>query len=79
MKRPKRALVILFLLPVLILSSGVSTLTDRDPGLHDWENPRVFNINKEQPRASFIPFRTVDEALNMKKKQSVFYKSLNGR
>ncbi|MGM0620633.1 MAG: glycoside hydrolase family 2 TIM barrel-domain containing protein [Bacteroidota bacterium] len=44
----------------------------------DWENPAMFNQNKEKPRTYFIPFRSVDEALNLDKKQSVFYKSLNG-
>lgn len=44
----------------------------------DWENPVMFNQNKEKPRTFFIPFRTAEEALNLDKKQSVFYKSLNG-
>jgi beta-galactosidase len=44
----------------------------------DWENPAMFNQNKEKPRTYFIPFRTVNEALNKNKNQSVFYKSLNG-
>ncbi|MCG6187582.1 glycoside hydrolase family 2 TIM barrel-domain containing protein [Maribellus maritimus] len=44
----------------------------------DWENPLIFNHNKEEPHVTLMPFRTVDEALTQKRNQSVFYKSLNG-
>lgn len=29
---------------------------------NDWENPRVFEINKEPAHATFIPFATIEEA-----------------
>lgn len=44
----------------------------------DWENPQIINQNKEAAHATFMPFRTVDEALTQKRNQSGFYKSLNG-
>ncbi|WP_308991308.1 glycoside hydrolase family 2 TIM barrel-domain containing protein [Mariniflexile litorale] len=45
---------------------------------HDWENPEVFRINKEAPRASFIPFKTVEEVKEDNASKSTFYTSLNG-
>ena len=45
---------------------------------HDWENPEVFNINKEAPRALFIPFSTDDEVIADDASQSDFVLSLNG-
>ena len=44
----------------------------------DWENPAVFRINKEAPRATFFPFATSQQALTFDKTQSPFVKSLNG-
>ncbi|MCF6357919.1 MAG: DUF4981 domain-containing protein [Draconibacterium sp.] len=44
----------------------------------DWENPQMINQNKEATHATFMPFRTVDEALTQKRNQSVYYKSLSG-
>ena len=46
---------------------------------NDWENPAVFQINREKPRASSIPFQSV-KALNTDDySSSVFYRSLNGK
>ncbi len=44
----------------------------------DWENPAMFDQNKEKPHATLMPFRTVDEALTQKKHQSVYYQTLSG-
>lgn len=44
----------------------------------DWQNPEVFKINKEAPRASFIPFETEAQVKEDIAKNSPFYKSLNG-
>lgn len=44
----------------------------------DWENPTVFGINKEQPRASFIPYLNIDDVINDDPINSPFYTSLNG-
>ncbi|MEN8186921.1 MAG: glycoside hydrolase family 2 TIM barrel-domain containing protein [Bacteroidota bacterium] len=46
--------------------------------VQDWENPQIFNINKEKAHTTLMPFRTVEEALTLKSNQSVYYKSLNG-
>lgn len=43
-----------------------------------WEDPTVFQINKLEPRAHFIPYKTVDQARAKDKWQSPFLQSLNG-
>lgn len=44
----------------------------------DWENPKMFNQNKEKPHATLMPFSNIEAALTKKRTASVFYKSLNG-
>ena len=44
----------------------------------DWENEQVLHINTEPPRATFVPFATVEQALNGDFTNSPFYLSLNG-
>ena len=44
----------------------------------DWENPAVFRINKEAPRATSMPFPTKQEALTKKRLESPWCKLLNG-
>jgi beta-galactosidase len=43
--------------------------------INDWENPRVFGINKETPRASAIYYPNLISLLNA---ESSYYQSLNG-
>jgi beta-galactosidase len=45
---------------------------------HDWENPAVSEINREAPRAYFIPYATAEQALQTDIWQSPFIQSLNG-
>jgi beta-galactosidase len=47
-------------------------------GKNDWENEEIFGLNKEQPRATSIPFRTKESALNKGIYQSQNHHSLNG-
>lgn len=44
----------------------------------DWENPKMFNQNKEEPYATFVPFPDIESALKGDEKNSPFYQSLNG-
>ena len=44
----------------------------------DWENEQVLHINSEPPRATFVPFATVEQALSHDPTNSPFYLSLNG-
>lgn len=45
---------------------------------NDWENPSVFGINKEAPRATAFPYASKQEALTTTAQQSPYYISLNG-
>jgi beta-galactosidase len=45
---------------------------------NDWENPKVFGINKEDGHSILMPFDSVDDALNQKNTDSKYYQSLNG-
>ena len=44
----------------------------------DWENPKMFDQNKEAPHATLMPFKSEDAALSQKRNESVYYQSLNG-
>jgi len=44
----------------------------------DWQNQKMYNRNKEEPRATFIHFAEEMSALSQKRNQSVFYKTLSG-
>jgi beta-galactosidase len=50
--------------------------TEKEP--RDWENPAVFNINREDPHASLISFSDEPGALEAIKSNSPNYKSLDG-
>ncbi|MGA2407401.1 MAG: glycoside hydrolase family 2 TIM barrel-domain containing protein [Bacteroidales bacterium] len=50
--------------------------TEKEP--RDWENPEVFNINRETPHASLISFADEQSALEAIKANSPNYKSLDG-
>jgi beta-galactosidase len=57
----------------LILSSATACAA-----APDWENEQVLHINTEPPRATFVPFATVKQALSGDFTTSPFYFSLNG-
>ncbi len=46
---------------------------------HDWENPEVFNINREDPHATLISFNDEQSALEAIKANSPNYISLDGK
>ena len=67
----KRTYIIPIALVLLLVSckkytdySGV-TFTEVEP--RDWENPEMFNQNREEPRATFISYPDADEALTFTK------------
>ena len=51
--------------------------TEKDP--HDWENPEMFNINREDPHATLISFRDEQTALDAVTTNSPDYLSLDGK
>ncbi len=70
----KQSFLPAFLL-VLFFNYFASTVWAQTP---DWENPKMFDQNKEAPHATLMPFKDEYSALTKKRKESVFYKSLNG-
>lgn len=46
--------------------------------INDWENPAVFGINKEKYHTSVVPFDNVKDAKEKDRRQSSYYKLLNG-
>lgn len=51
---------------------------DKFSNLPDWENPFVFGINKEAPRATSISFPDPKSALKGAREESPYFKSLDG-
>jgi len=47
--------------------------------IEDWENPEIYARNKEEPRATFMPFITKEQVVQNKAEASPFYTSLNGQ
>jgi len=79
-----RKLLILLMLPITILSCSTQLskyedvpFEDRVP--RDWEDPSVFDINRELPRASFYSYASENSALSNNREGSEFFHSLNGR
>jgi len=66
---------ILFLVGALILINN----NKKKVLAHDWENQSIYNINREDPVAYFMPFETERYALNGDPEKSKFFKSLNGK
>lgn len=52
------------------------TFEEKTP--HDWENPAISEINREAPRAYFIPYATAEQAMQTDIWKSPFIQSLNG-
>lgn len=70
-----------FLVIILLLSSCSSKyegipFDEKSPA--DWENPEVFQINKEKPRAQFVPYLNMENALKNELFFSQLVHSLNG-
>ncbi len=63
---------------VSLLFGFVAQAQDSNLEVLDWENPKMFNQNKEAAHATLMPYKTVDAALSKKRNESVFYRSLNG-
>ncbi|MFT6948935.1 MAG: beta-galactosidase [Paraglaciecola sp.] len=53
--------------------------SQQSPALHDWQNPTVFAVNKEQPRASFYTFNQAQTAYTSEPWTASNYMLLNGR
>ncbi len=60
------------------LSFILSISINAQEKLPDWENPDMFDQNKEKPHATLMPFQSANEALTQKSHQSIYYKTLSG-
>ena len=70
------AFALCLLSPVLCPPSPASTAPA--PNAPDWENQRVFRINKEEPHATKMPFPDAAGALSKKRMDSPWCRLLNG-
>ncbi|GAA4973912.1 glycoside hydrolase family 2 TIM barrel-domain containing protein [Algibacter aquimarinus] len=74
------------LIALIALITGCENIPDERPIYRasiwenpEWENPEIFQINREAPRATFYNFSSKENALELSDwKQSDVYKSLNG-
>ncbi|MGB5673008.1 MAG: sugar-binding domain-containing protein, partial [Gemmatimonadota bacterium] len=66
---------------LLILAGGCTDENSHahPEGVPDWENPAVFDINKERPHATFTSFPDRESALARKREESATVRSLNGQ
>jgi beta-galactosidase len=48
-------------------------------GPPEWEDPAVFSVGAERPRATFVPHAAREEALSLDRTRSPFFLLLNGR
>lgn len=46
--------------------------------IHDWENEKVFQINREEPTVNTVPFVSTTQALYNRYEQSPYFSSLDG-
>lgn len=65
---------------VVLAPVSMGTPLQASPGdeLVEWEDPAVFNINRLSPHAHFIPYESVQLALDGQAAHSAWYHSLNG-
>lgn len=68
----KKLKIVLSLILLLAISGVAQEKTN------EWENPTILDRNKESAHAQFVLFRNAENAKKLAKKDSEFYKSLNG-
>ena len=67
--------------PILIWILGIycaCAFGQEKTAVNDWENPAVFEINREPARATFLPFADKQSAIADIYESSPWYSSLNG-
>ena len=63
---------------ILLFVFGVSLIAQNNTNTNDWENPQIFQINREPARATFLPFADKNSAINDIYESSPWFLSLNG-
>ena len=71
--RMKRLSILMVALLLIIVP--VSELSGQN--MQDWENPNIFNINKEKAHPHFMTYNNRQDALENQFDQSAYYKLLN--
>ena len=56
----------------------VACQQQKDFSQAEWQNPKIFDINKEPPHATLVPFQDVPSALQGQRENSSDFKLLNG-
>ncbi|MFH4968324.1 glycoside hydrolase family 2 TIM barrel-domain containing protein [Gaetbulibacter sp. M240] len=46
---------------------------------NDWENPNIFKVNREEARASFYPYSSIENAFNDNYSEDDYIQTLNGK
>ena len=59
----------------MLLSFSINLCAQQTP---EWENPKVYAINKEDTRATALPYASQKQAIKNDYQSSGFYQSLNG-
>ena len=68
----------LFLSISLLACTRLDAQTVAGNALNDWENQKVFGINKQYYHVNVVPYADLKSSLQIDYARSVFYKSLNG-
>ena len=71
----KNRIVLLCLLAVC----GTTVFGQEETSRNDWENPELFQINREPARAAFLPYADEASAISDNYASSPWYFSLNGK
>ncbi len=74
MKKREFLKVSSILTAILVITTGVFSQSEKS----DWENPLLYEVNKEAPRASFMLFSTQGDVIRDDYSLSPFHQSLNG-
>lgn len=74
----KRLLLFVIFLSLAASPLLAETVETKEPAVPDWENPRVFARNKEEPHVRVIPYEDMEKAVAGEWWNSSFVLSLNG-
>ena len=64
---------------LILLTAALMLISAIVKAAPDWENEKVFRINKELPRCTSIPYASIDKAMNCDRTDSKYVMSLNGQ
>lgn len=70
--------LLLIVVSVFIICMLCAPKTAHASETPDWENPRIFGVNKERPGCTRMPFSSAMEALTHTREESPFRMGLNG-